>query len=141
MNMAEYKEFTLWTQEDNASVAQKKSEALEMFCDFHSMDPSQFIREVELAKNTEVEADGLWCSGHVASQRIQQFYSYLTKPQTMGGLGYDGPEADKLWPVVRSFYTRHGVVTDIESMASWEDCPQITYIRRIPFGKWDWRKN
>ena len=111
-----------------------------MFCDFHSMDPTQVIREVELAKGNDQGEEGLWCSGHVASQRMQQFYAYLSKPASMGGLvGYDGASADRLWQLVRSFYTRHGIVTDIESMASWEDCPQIAYIRRLPFGKWDWR--
>ena len=139
MNTAEYNEFVIWTKEDNDAVAGKKKEALAMFCEFHSMDPAQLIREVELAKGKDPGPEGLWCSSHVASQRIQQFYVHMTKPASMNGLGYDGLQADRIWQMIRSFYTRHGVVSDIEAMASWEDCPEIRNIRRVPFGKWDWK--
>ena len=140
MFVDDYKEFAFWTEGDDVAFKNKKSELLSMFCDYHSMDPAQLIHEVEMAKDMPVDEDGLWCSAHVASQRLQQFYANLTQPESMGGQGYEVADADNLWPIIRSFYTKYGVMTDVESMASWEDCPVIEYIRRLPFGEWDWSK-
>ena len=140
MNITEHKEFKLWTQNDNEALIKSKGEALDMFCKFHSKTPAQFIEEVELARKEEQGDDDRFESGRgVSSQRLKQFYDHMTKLQSVGGLGYSGPVAEPIWQFVRSFYTCHGIITDIESMAEWGDYPKIAYIRDISFGEWDWK--
>ena len=125
MDVTQYDEFRAWTSADDEATVEEKRSALELFCSFHSLDPHQLIVEAQGAEKT-----GEWLKGYAAEQRIQQFYSHLTTPTAAGGLGRDRETAKACWRRVRSFYTKYGVVTKIEAIASWDPGTALHSLRR-----------
>lgn len=134
MNVQTFTEFEQWTEGDNATIVEEKRAALILFCTFHSTDPHQLVVEAQSAEKT-----GVWLKGYTAEQRIQQFYGHLTTSMDMGGLGYGAKMAKAIWRRIRSFYTKYGVETKIEAIASWEAGASIRSLRTMPFETWDWR--
>jgi hypothetical protein len=99
------------------------------------LDPHQLVVEAHSAEKT-----GEWLKGYTAEQRIQQFYIHLTTPAKAGGLGYDREAAKACWRRIRSFYTKYGVETKIEAIASWEANSPMRSLRTASFEDWNWRR-
>jgi hypothetical protein len=133
MDVTQYEEFQAWTRADDKSTVEDKRAALELFCSFHSLDPHQLIVEAQGAEKT-----GGWLKGYTAEQRIRQFYAHLTTSAHAGGLGYDRETVKACWRRVRSFYTKYGVETKIEAIASWEAGTALRSLRNESFESWQW---
>jgi hypothetical protein len=134
MDVKSYEEFAAWTASDDPGTIDGKAGALELFCGFHSLDPHQLVIEAQGAEKT-----GEWLQGYTAEQRIRQFYGHLTTPVEAGGLGYEREDAQACWQRVRSFYTKYGVETKIEAIASWEANANMRSLRTESFETWDWK--
>ena len=134
MDVKTFDEFAAWTASDDEATIADKATAIELFCGFHSLDPHQLVVEAQSAEKT-----GEWLKGYTAEQRIQQFYGHLTTPVEAGGMGYEREDAKACWRRVRSFYTKYGVVTKIEAIASWEAGATMRSLRSESFETWDWR--
>lgn len=133
MDVTSFEQFQRWTEADGKATVDEKKAALQMFCEFHAVDPHQLVAEAQSAEGT---AKGL--RGLIAPQRIRQFYTHLTKPEDAGGLGYDREAAQACYRRVRSFYTKYGVGTKIEAIASWEAGTSLRSLRTASFESWKW---
>ena len=134
MDVTTFDEFEAWTATDDQATKEAKAAAMALFCGFHSLDPRQLVFEAQ-----EVEKTGEWLKGGSAEQRMQQFYRHLTTPVEAGGLGYERANAQACWRHVRSFYTKHGVETKIEAIASWETGAKLRSLRGESFESWNWK--
>ena len=134
MDVTDSEVFQAWTEDDDAATREAKRRALARFCRFHRQTPEALLAEAKGTAKT-----GEWLRGYTAEARIRQFYAHLTTPAEEGGLGYDRDATEACWRWVRSFYRAHGIQTEIEAIASWEESVPLRSLRTASFEAWDWR--